>query len=194
MVLCNTRSNPSRRGRKHVSDRLTTMTSSQRLRRTMTRAAGLLFVWFVATEADLAALPVGIPLALAGAALSVILSPGTFSAIHLPGAMRFIRFFAVQSVLGGVDVALRALRPSMPLHPAIVRYPVRLGDTWPRVFFVNTISMLPGTLSSHFEGDAIEVHVLDCTRPVIADLAAVEERIADLFGTNLPPLEAGDVV
>ena len=156
------------------------------------RAAGLMIVWVIATEADLGALLIGVPLATAGAVLSVTLSPRTFSAIHLPGALRFLRFFAVQSILGGVDVALRALRPSMPIQPAIVRYPIRLGDTWPRVFFTNTISMLPGTLSSRLEGDAIEVHVLDCTRPIIADLAAVEERIADLFGANLPPLVPGD--
>jgi multicomponent Na+:H+ antiporter subunit E len=151
-----------------------------------------MLVWIIATEADMKALPVGVPLALAAAMLSVALTPRTLTAIYIPGALRFVRFFAVQSVLGGVDVALRALRPSMPLEPAIVRYPLRIADTWPRVFFANTISMLPGTLSSRLDNDAIEVHVLDCTRPVIRDLADVEERVADLFGANLPPLEDGD--
>jgi multicomponent Na+:H+ antiporter subunit E len=170
----------------------TAITSRERLRRLPGRAAAMLLVWFVVTEADLSSLVIGIPLALAAAALSVALQPKTLSGIYLPGALRFTRFFAVNSVLGGIDVAMRALGPRMRLEPAIVLYPLRISGALPRVFFANTISMLPGTLSSRLSDDTVEVHVLDCSRPVIDDLARVEERVADLFGAQLPPHEAGD--
>ena len=175
-----------------MSDRLLPAIWRKRLLRVTGRTAALMTIWVIAAEGDLGAIAAGLPVAIAGATLSVALSPGTFSSISLPGAARFVRFFAIQSVLGGIDVALRALRPSLPLDPAIVRYPLRLREEWPRVLFVNTISMLPGTLSSRLEDAAVEVHVLDCSRPVVSELAAVEERIADLFGATLPPLLAGD--
>lgn len=170
----------------------TPVTTRERLRRLPGRTVALIIVWFVVSEADVSSLVIGVPLAIIAAALSVALQPRTFTGFYLPGALRFVRFFAVQSVLGGIDVALRALGPDMRLKPAIVRYPLRISGTLPRVFFTNTISMLPGTLSSRVTDDAIDVHVLDCSRPVIEDLALVEERVADLFGAQLPPHADGD--
>ncbi|MDO8847759.1 MAG: Na+/H+ antiporter subunit E [Coriobacteriia bacterium] len=164
----------------------------RRLRRTASRTALLALVWVVITEADPHALAVGIPIVLAGSALSLTLSPDSLTPIRPSGALRFVRFFALQSALGGIDVSMRALRPSMPLDPAIIRYPLRITGTWPRVFLANTISMLPGTLSSRLDDDTLEVHVLDCSRPVVQELAEVECRVADLFGSDLPPLTKGD--
>ncbi len=172
-----------------MSGNITTTVTAARLRRIVNRTALLALVWLVVTEADTHSLVPGVPIVIAGAALSLVLSPDSLMAVHPMGALRFVRFFAVQSVLGGVDVALRAIRPSMPLQPAIIRYPLRVTGRWPRVFLTNTISMLPGTLSSRLDDEAIEVHVLDCSRPVMRELADVECRVADLFGSNLPPLE-----
>lgn len=169
----------------------TAVTLRERLRRLPGRTVVLVIVWFVVSEADVSSLVVGVPLALIAAGLSVALQPRTVSGFYLPGAIRFVRFFAVQSVLGGIDVAFRALSPRLRLKPAIVRYPLRISGTLPRVFFTNTISMLPGTLSSRLTDDAIDVHVLDCSRPVLDELARVEERVADLFGAQLPPHEDG---
>jgi multicomponent Na+:H+ antiporter subunit E len=170
----------------------TPVTPRERLRRLPGRTAAFIVVWFVASEAQVSSLVIGVPIALMAAALSVVLQPRTVTRFYLPGALRFVRFFAVQSVLGGIDVAFRALGPRLRLEPAVVRYPLRLSGTLPRVFFINTISLLPGTLSSGLMDDAIEVHVLDCSGPVIEDLARVEERVADLFGAQLPPLADGD--
>jgi multicomponent Na+:H+ antiporter subunit E len=169
----------------------TAILSRERLRRIPGRAAWFLLAWFVVTEADIPSLPIGVPLAIAAATLSVALQPSSIAGIHPPGAFRFVRFFAVQSVLGGVDVALRALGPRVRIEPGIVRYHLRISGTLPRVFFANTISLLPGTLSSRMVDDVIEVHALDATQPVIDDLAEVEERVADLFGAQLPPREDG---
>lgn len=175
-----------------MPDSATTPSLSRRLRRTAIRTALFAVAWVVITEADSHALAFGIPIVLASSALSLTLSPDTLTPVHLAGAFRFVRFFALQSVLGGLDVSMRALRPSMPLDPAIIRYPLRITGRLPRVLFANTVSLLPGTLSSHLDDVALEVHVLDCSQPVVRNLAEVECRVADLFGSNLPPLMEGD--
>lgn len=176
-----------------MPDTPTATTLPERLLRVPGRTALFMLLWFVVTEADISALLIGIPVAFGAAALSVALHPKPITGMHLPGAVRFGSFFAVQSVLGGVDVALRALGPRLRLEPAIFTYPLRLGGSFPRVFFINTISMLPGTLSSRLTGETVEVHVLDASKAVLEDLARVEERVADLFGVQLPPHGDGDL-
>ncbi len=107
--------------------------------------------------------------------------------IRVRGAVRFIPWFLVQSVRGGVDVARRALSPSLPLAPGFVTYPVRLGAGPARTFFVNCISLLPGTFSAELreEGAAIRVHVLAEADAVPARLREVEGQVARLFGETL---------
>jgi len=61
--------------------------------------------------------------------------------------LRFVPFFLMRSLLGGADVAWRALHPGMPIAPDLIAYPLRLPPGLPRVFMVNTVSLLPGTLS-----------------------------------------------
>jgi multicomponent Na+:H+ antiporter subunit E len=77
----------------------------------------------------------------------------------------------------------------MPLEPANVTYELRLPRMAPRILFLNTVSLLPGTLSSELAEDQLVVHVLDCSQPVLQDLAILEERIADIFGVVLKQRE-----
>jgi multisubunit Na+/H+ antiporter MnhE subunit len=49
----------------------------------------------------------------------------------------------------------------------------------------DTVSLLPGTLSSGFEGDTLVLHVLDCRLPVLEDVRRVEDRIAKALGLTL---------
>ena len=171
----------------------TPVSRRERVRRTLWRTAVLTVVWLVVSLGDLPSLVIGIPLAFVGAVLWTALQPTVLFPVSPRGLVRFIGFFGTQSVLGGVDVALRALSPRLPLKPACVMYPLRITGTGPRVFLANTISLLPGTLSARVYEDALEIHVLDRTKPVFDELARVEERVADLFGANLPPREPGGV-
>ena len=163
----------------------------ERVRRTLWRAAILTVVWLIVSLGDTSSLVIGAPLALISAALWTALQPTVLFPVSPGGLVRFVGFFGVQSVLGGVDVALRALSPRMPLKPACIMYPLRITGTGPRVFFANTISLLPGTLSARVYDDELEIHVLDRTKPVIEELARVEDRVADLFGANLPAHDIG---
>jgi multicomponent Na+:H+ antiporter subunit E len=145
----------------------------------------LLIAWFVIAEGDARSFVVGVPLALVAALVSLAAAPPARSRVSLAGLARFAAYFAVQSLRGGIDVASRAYRPSLPLDPAWVRYPLALTEPVERVVFANTISLLPGTLSASFEGDELLVHALDQGQPVFESLQALERSIGALFGHDV---------
>lgn len=108
--------------------------------------------------------------------------------LSLRGVARFIPFFAHQSLAGATDVALRALKPSMPLHPGIVRHRLRLPPGVSRVSLANVVSMLPGTLSADLDGDELVIHALDTRQDLHAMVIDLEPRIAAVFGMSLEPV------
>lgn len=169
--------------RQHVGEHLDTWV--RMTPRILLRTIFLTVLWLIVDEGGLSSLVVGIPLSLIASAVSVRLYPEPMPKIRPLGVLRFIRYFVVQSFLGGLDVASRAFRPSMPLDPANITYELRLPRMAPRILFLNTVSLLPGTLSSELAEDRLVVHVLDCSQPVLQDLAVLEERVADIFGVAL---------
>lgn len=162
--------------------------------RLLERLAIFIVLWWVLSEGDSSSWLFGVPFAVLASWASLRLTPQRGWRIRPLGVLRFAAFFAYHSVAGGVDVALRALRPSMPLVPGFVTYPVRLGTDSARVLLADTVSLLPGTLSSGFEGDSLVLHVLDCDLPVFEDVRRVEERIASALGLELVErvAQAGD--
>jgi len=100
----------------------------------------------------------------------------------LPG---FAVFFLAQSVTAGVDVALRLLRPSLPIRPGEITLTTRLPGGAPQGLLANTLSLLPGTLTLSLHGDKLVLHGLDLDMDVEASVRQVEGRIARLFGCPL---------
>jgi multicomponent Na+:H+ antiporter subunit E len=78
----------------------------------------------------------------------------------------------------------------MRIDPGFVRYPLRLENPSARVFFVNGISLLPGTLSADLRADVIHVHVLDLRSDTLTGLRRLEHRVADLFHERLEAVDA----
>lgn len=107
--------------------------------------------------------------------------------LSLRGIARFIPFFASQSLAGATDVAIRALQPSMSLHPGIVRHRLRLPRGVSRVSLANVVSMLPGTLSADLDGEELVIHALDTRQDLHAMVIDLEPRIAAVFGLSLEP-------
>jgi multicomponent Na+:H+ antiporter subunit E len=161
------------------------------LSRISTRTMFLVVLWVIVSEGDVESLVVGVPLALLAALISLRMYPDRLSGWNLVGGLRFAVYFFTQSFMGGIDVAIRAMKPSLPLDPGNVFYRVRLPSMASRILFVNTVSLLPGTLSSELDGDVLVVHVLDKSRPVQADLALVEERVGGMFGFDLRAADRG---
>lgn len=113
-----------------------------------------------------------------------VLPPGSWPWRHL-GLVRFLPFFLQQSIRGGIDVAGRALHPRLPIHPGSVDYPLRLPEGLARVFFITTLSLLPGTLSMQLREDTLRVHLLDCKSPARERIEQLEVRVAAVFGMEI---------
>lgn len=149
-------------------------------------------IWAVLTGFRLDALGFGVPAVLGGAALVFVLPGAPGWRLSPGGALAFVIWFSAQSVRGAVDVAIRAFSPDMGLRPGFRRHPLALPGGAPRVLFLNTITLLPGTLSAEVAGDEVIVHMLDERADLAADLAALEMRIAALFALQAPGGRGGE--
>ena len=111
--------------------------------------------------------------------------------LSLPGALRLSGWFALQALRGAVDVARRALSPSLPVAPGWYRYPLRLPRGAPRLVMANAITLLPGTLTAELveeDGDDhLILHLLDARADPAPDLEALETRIRGMFSLPAPP-------
>jgi multicomponent Na+:H+ antiporter subunit E len=114
--------------------------------------------------------------------------PGT-GRVSLLGALVFLPFFLRESFRGGVDVARRAFSPSLPLAPRFLSYRLRLPEGRAQVFFVNCLSLLPGTFSAEFREGRLRVHLLAGDGAHALRLDRLERKVAGLFGVALPPGE-----
>lgn len=140
--------------------------------------------WIVLTGADGPSWILGGPAVLAAVLVSLLLSSSP-SSMSIVGAVRFIPFFVGQSWLSGIDVMRRALSPRLLINPGLITYKTSLPAGPPLVFFVNAISLLPGTLSADLEGSLVTVHTIDVEMPTWASMEKLEFRVALLFRQSL---------
>jgi hypothetical protein len=79
-------------------------------------------------------------------------SPAGGSLPILPLALlRLAGLFLVQSAVGGIDVARRALDPRLPISPGLVDVDLEHDDLSIRVALAALISLLPGTIAVEAE-------------------------------------------
>ncbi len=144
-------------------------------------------LWWIITNGSVGSWLIGLP-ALAGAAwANRQLGKSSNIRISPSGLVYFLPFFLLQSLRGGIDVALRTLTPRMRIEPGFSRYRTGLKTLSARTFFTNCISLLPGTLAADVEDEWIEVHVLNIRSNSNSELARLERVVARLF------TEGGDV-
>ena len=151
-----------------------------------TRFIALALLWLVLTEGDLGTLWLGALAVVVATLASLVLLPPAGHAWSPTGAAIFAGFFLWQSLVGGIDVARRALRPNMDLEPALIEYKTRLPEGGARVLFANTISLLPGTLSAEIQDRRLLVHALAVTPGLREELRRTEKVVARFFGVDLP--------
>jgi multicomponent Na+:H+ antiporter subunit E len=153
----------------------------------ISRAAGFFGFWLVLTGADAGDLAAGLVAAVAATWASLRLMPAqqwSLRPIRLAG---FVLHFLRQSIAAGIDVALRALDPRLPLWPGVVVYQARLPPGTKRDTFCAIMSLLPGTLPcGPAEGNDLTIHCLDVTQPVIEQLAAEEALCTQALGGVQP--------
>lgn len=69
--------------------------------------------------------------------------------------------FLLASFQGGIDVALQALQPRLPLQPTLVVHQLWLPTGLPRTLMLSVVSLLPGRLSVAVDAAGrMRVHVL----------------------------------
>ena len=98
----------------------------------------------------------------------------------------FAGYFLYQSLIAGYDVARRAFSPRLPLAPGWLEYQFTLPAGTARNLFINSISLLPGTVSGEFDHRSVQVHLLVETSDPLPGLIALERQIAALFGLPSP--------
>ena len=148
----------------------------------VSRAGLFLLLWWILTDGD-ATWWIGVPAVLLATTISTALLPPIL--FVWSEILRFIPFFLLHSLLGGIDVARRAFQPNMPIAPELFEYPLRLPPGLPQVLMANTVGLLPGTLSAELERNVLTVHVLDKGTDFLAELEAVERSVARMFGNPL---------
>ena len=148
----------------------------------LSRLALLSFVWIVVAGSDPTSWIIGIPAVALATLATLKLAPYRADRPRLVGSIRFVPFFLAESIRGGIDVAWRVMRPSMRISPGFRRYALRLTGPNAQVFFLDSISLLPGTLSADMRDGIIDVHALDVRDDVDKALRQLETRVADLFG------------
>ncbi len=148
------------------------------------RAALLTAVWWTLAEGE-PSWVFGAPVILLALALSLAIAP-TRRPLASRGTCRLRNVFSPESLRSGFDVARRALHPEMPLAPALLDYHFRLPPGPARLFMVNVVSLLPGTLSADLSESGLVVHVLDRSLPMHDQLQVLERYVAALFGMSLP--------
>ena len=151
--------------------------------------------WLALTDAEPASWVVGAPVVALAAWASLRLRPPGGARLSLPRALGFVPFFLWQSLKGGLDVTLRVMRPQLRVAPGIATYRLRLVTPSARILFLNTLSLLPGTLSADLQGDRLIVHALDARHgeALRAEIARLEYRVAAMFGETLDTAAAPDL-
>jgi multicomponent Na+:H+ antiporter subunit E len=102
------------------------------------------------------------------------------------GVLTFLPFFFVESVRGGLDVALRAFRGRGALHPGFIDFELRLDHPTALIMFVNAVSLMPGTFTARIHAERLHVHTLDTRENVEPRLRRVEDRIRAMFVESAP--------
>lgn len=156
-----------------------------RLRRCLVRTVWMALFWLGLNGLDGNSWIVGGPVVLAAAWISVQLLPDLSWRWSPHGALAFAAYFLRESVLGGWDVARRAISPGLALSPAIVCHSFHLPPGPSRLFFCSAISLLPGTAVVAIAESSVCVHVLDNSTLAEEELRELERRVGALFGLEL---------
>ena len=151
------------------------------LSRTLPALAMAALVWLLLSGNAWQSWLVGLPAVLLAAWSAVRLRGTDQARIHLPGLLRFLPLFIRDSVLGGIDVVSRVMRPTMRIAPGFLDYRIRLSQPSARLLFINTLSLLPGTLASDLDGDKLHIHALDREADLEQELTRLERAVAAVY-------------
>lgn len=155
-----------------------------------TRALLYSLVWWVLSDGNAQSWWIGVPAVIFAVIASVALLPPV--PLVWRELVRFAPLFLWRSLQGGADVARRAFHPRLPIAPELIDYPLRLPAGLPRVVLINTVNLLPGTLSAELDGSVLKIHVLEGLGDLIPELKTLEESVARISGVSLATSPGGE--
>jgi multicomponent Na+:H+ antiporter subunit E len=147
----------------------------------MTKALPARFIFFLSVWLMIAGwsredLPIGLAASALALWISLSLLPPTAIRPRLAPLLKLNLRFLSSSIIAGVDVARRALKPQLDLQPGFVAVPVTLPSGAARNAFLAYQSLQPGTSPTSAEGEVLQIHCLDISQPV-APAIAVDEAL-----------------
>lgn len=146
------------------------------------RFAFFFAMWLAVAGWQVKDLAIGLATAAAATLVSLSLIPPAGGRIRLGPLAILARDFLRGSLFAGVDVARRALSPTVELHPGFVPYVSRLREGVARDAFCAFASLQPGALPTGASGGEIAVHALDIAQPIAQNLERDESIFARAFG------------
>ncbi|MCG7983591.1 MAG: Na+/H+ antiporter subunit E [Candidatus Thiodiazotropha lotti] len=147
---------------------------------------GLLsLVWLLLAGDDWSSWLIGLPVVILATWSILLLRAPAAGRFNLSGLLRFLPYFIWESVLGGVDVASRVISPKMRIAPGFLTYRIELSNPSARRLFVNSLSLLPGTLAADLEGDSLRIHALDRGIDLDGELKRLERMVSAVYGKGL---------
>lgn len=139
-------------------------------------------LWWMLSRANLSSLPFGAIAVAAALEVGRRLAPPPAQHMRWSRLPRFMVFFIAHSLRGGLDVAMRALRPRMGLQPGIVDLPLGTQGDGPRALAALVVCLMPGTLTTRLREQGLRLHVLDRHADVEREVRRIEQEVAALFG------------
>lgn len=168
-----------------MQDRSDSTVPAHAPRRVALRVGLLAAIWWLLNPDEAASWVVGAPVLAAATWAASRLARRQPFGFALRGALAFAPYFLLSSLRGGIDVAWRAIRPEIPIQPALLSHRLRLPEGTARTFLIETSSLLPGSLSADCRNAVLLFHVLNDSREAARSIAELEERVAALFGIDL---------
>lgn len=143
----------------------------------------LMIVWFLINNSF------QLEIIIIGAVLSLIISvifgrkTDVLNEFKFTPAAFFYTFiylivFFIELIKSNIDVALRVIRPSLPINPGIVKTKTVLQSKMARMILTNSITLTPGTLTVDIEDDILYIHWIDVESE---DIDMATEKIVKKF-------------
>lgn len=113
-------------------------------------------------------------------------SPRAGLARRLRGGAGLVGWFLGQSVVGGVDVARRALRRTPDIAPEVLPARIDLPPGGARHLAVLLMNLMPGSMVQRAGEDVVELHTLAAELEPVAQWQRLQRRVAAAAGLPQP--------
>ena len=76
-------------------------------------------------------------------------------------ALFYVFYLFYEIIKANIDVALRFIKPVIPINPGIVKVKTKLKSPMGRLILTNSITLTPGTLTVDIKDDTLYIHWID---------------------------------